>query len=112
MLDRFAATWASFARSTIKVSAKAKVPPCPKPSTTAHPHSPESGAYRQPNRPARVISMTSTIARRWSLPRVASQGALSELTSCTITDPDSTNPASVGLRPRPIRIDGNQPKTM
>ncbi|MCY1463672.1 hypothetical protein D9M71_816020 [compost metagenome] len=56
--------------------------------------------------------MTSTIARRWSLPRVASQGALSELTSCTITDPDSTNPASVGLRPRPIRIDGNQPKTM
>ncbi|MND79994.1 hypothetical protein D3C81_1559480 [compost metagenome] len=56
--------------------------------------------------------MTSTIASRWSLPRVASQGALSELTSCTITDPDNTSPASVGLRPRPMRIDGNQPNTM
>ncbi|MNE23574.1 hypothetical protein D3C80_1168340 [compost metagenome] len=78
----------------------------------AHPHSPESGAYRQPNSPASVPDMTTTIASRWSLPRVASQGALSELINCTITDPDSTNPASVGVRPRPIRIDGNQPNTM
>ncbi|MNN17867.1 hypothetical protein D3C81_1310640 [compost metagenome] len=99
-------------RSTINVSAKAKVPPCPRPSSTAQPHRPDSGAYRQPNRPARVMSMTSTIASRWSLPRVASQGALSELTSCTITEPESTRPASVGLRPRPMRIDGNQPNTI
>ncbi|MCY1457876.1 hypothetical protein D9M71_752040 [compost metagenome] len=112
MLDRFAATWASFERSTISVSASAKVPPWPSPSRIAHPHSPSIGAYRQPNNPAKVTSMTITMARRWSLPRVANQGALSELINCTITEPDSTSPASVGLRPRPMRIDGNQPKTM
>ena len=34
------------------------------------------------------------------------------ITPGTITEPESTSPASVGVRPRSMRIDGSQPKTM
>ncbi|MNY05885.1 hypothetical protein D3C86_1386170 [compost metagenome] len=64
MLDRFAATWESRERSTIRVNAKLKVAPCPNPSTIAQPHKPSIGAYRQPNKPPRVKAITITIARR------------------------------------------------
>ena len=39
-------------------------------------------------------------------------GSARELASCTMIEPDRANPASVALRPRPMRIDGSQPNTI
>ncbi|MNG23460.1 hypothetical protein D3C84_1080690 [compost metagenome] len=64
MLDRFAATWASRERNTIKVNARLNVAPWPSPNTIAQPHKPSIGAYRQPNKPPSVSVMTITMARR------------------------------------------------
>ncbi|MOA39846.1 hypothetical protein D3C78_1616580 [compost metagenome] len=112
MPERLEATWASRERSTISARAMLKQAPWPRPSTTAHSQMPESGAYSRPSRPARVSTITTTTPTRWSRPRVASHGAASALPSCTITEPESTSPAAVGVRPRSMSIDGSQPNTI
>ncbi len=66
----------------------------PAPAPTRSPSPTSHRAVHTGNRTGRrgSAAITITMARRWSLPRVASHGAASELTSCTMTEPDSARP--------------------
>ncbi|MCY1225424.1 hypothetical protein D9M72_376160 [compost metagenome] len=80
-------------RSTIIVSASAKVPPCEMPSTTAQVHMPpgaSSGANSMASMAATVIADSTTASARWLRSFTASAGTTRQVTTCVMTDSDTT----------------------